>query len=384
MDTWLLPEHLADILPVEARRIEELRRALLDLYRTYGFELVSPPLIEYIDSLLSSPGIDLDLRTCKLVDQLSGRTLGIRADITPQISRIDTHLLNREGVARLCYCGTVLHARPTDLLSSRELLQIGAEIYGHAGIEADLEIIQLAFNTLTLARVQQPRLDLCHLGVARAILNADPLASSQAARIFSLLRDKDVPGLIDLRHAGAMQAETLQALCMLTDLYGDSTVLDRARRELPALPAITTALDTLEVLLAALPESLVSVDLADVRGYGYHSGVTFSLYVQGWHDALVHGGRYDDVSRVFGRARPATGFSLDLRKLAAALPPAEPSGAVRAPWGGGEALLAAVGALRAAGEVVVQILPGHTYEQNEFVCNRELVLQDGTWQVHHL
>jgi ATP phosphoribosyltransferase regulatory subunit len=385
MGNWLLPESLADILPAEARRIEELRRELLDLYRTYGFELVAPPLVEYIDSLLSGTGTDLDLRTCKLIDQLSGRTLGVRADMTPQVSRIDAHLLNRAGVTRLCYCGTVLHARPADLLSGRELLQIGAEIYGHAGVEADIEIIRLVLDTVAVADVRQPRLDLCHPGVVRAIIDADPAAPAHAAQIHALLRDKDVPGLVDLgRQANAPRPDTIQALRTLTALYGDAGTLTRARRELPALPGIAQALDALDALLLALPELRAGIDLADVRGYGYHSGVTFALYAEGWHDALVSGGRYDDVSRAFGRARPATGFSLDLRKLAAGLPAAEPSRAVRAPWGQDVQLVAAVRELRQAGEIVVQVLPGHEHDQDEFVCDRELVPHGGTWAVRKL
>jgi ATP phosphoribosyltransferase regulatory subunit len=385
MGNWLLPESLADILPAEARRIEELRRELLDLYRTYGFELVAPPLVEYIDSLLSGVGSDLDLRTCKLIDQLSGRTLGVRADMTPQVSRIDAHLLNRAGVTRLCYCGTVLHARPADLLSSRELLQIGAEIYGHAGVEADLEIIRLVFDTVSIAGVRNPRLDLCHPGVARAIIDADPAAQAQGPRILSLVREKDAPGIADMAAGpNGLRADTVSALRTLTALYGDNATIERARRELPGLPGVTAALDALQAVVRALPELRVSIDLADVGGYGYHSGVTFALYAEGWHDALASGGRYDDVSRAFGRARPATGFSLDLRKLAAGLAPAEPSRAVRAPWGLDAALVDAVRRLRLSGEIVVQILPGHEHDQDEFICDRELALHDGAWTVRTL
>ncbi len=385
MGNWLLPESLADVLPAEARRIEELRRELLDLYRTYGFELVAPPLVEYIDSLLSGTGSDLDLRTCKLVDQLTGRTLGVRADMTPQVTRIDAHLLNRAGVTRLCYCGNVLHARPSDLLSSRELLQIGAEIYGHAGSEADLEIIQLVLETVAIAGVRNPRLDLCHPGVLRAILKSDPAAAELSQDAIRLMRDKDVPGLGELAaRAPGIRPETLKALQLLPTLYGGPEVLKAARRDLPALPGVAEALDALQAVVDAMPNVSFSVDLADVGGYAYHSGVKFALYAEGWHDALVSGGRYDDVSRAFGRARPATGFSLDLRKLAAGLPPAERARAVRAPWGQAPALTEAVRRLRRSGEIVVQVLPGHEQDQDEFVCDRELALQDGVWTVRTL
>lgn len=385
MGNWLLPESLADVLPAEARRIEELRRELLDLYRTYGFELVAPPLVEYIDSLLSGTGSDLDLRTCKLIDQLSGRTLGVRADMTPQVTRIDAHLLNRAGVTRLCYCGNVLHARPSDLLSSRELLQIGAEIYGHAGFEADLEIIQLVLETVAIAGVRNPRLDLNHPGVLRAILKSDPAAAELAQDAIRLMRDKDVPGLGELAaRAPGIRPETLKALQLLPTLYGGQDVLKIARRDLPALPGIAEALDALQAVVDAMPNVSFSVDLADVGGYAYHSGVKFALYAEGWHDALVSGGRYDDVSHAFGRSRPATGFSLDLRKLAAGLPPAERARAVRAPWGQAPALTEAVRRLRRSGEIVVQVLPGHEQDQDEFVCDRELALQEGVWTVKTL
>lgn len=382
MGNWLLPEGFADVLPAEARRIEELRRALLDLYRTYGFELVAPPLVEYLDSLLSDAagGDDLRLSTCKLVDQLSGRTMGVRADMTPQVTRIDAHLLNRAGVTRLCYCGNVLHARPADLLASRELLQIGAEIYGHAGFEADLEIIRLVLESVEVAGVREPRLDLCHPGVLHALLQSDPAAPALSGAITLLLREKDVPGLGVLAAEG-LRPETVQALKTLANLYGGSEVLAQARRVLPAVPGLAESLDALQALVDALPQVAMSVDLADVSGYGYHSGITFALYAEGWHDALVRGGRYDHVSHAFGRHRPATGFSLDLRKLAAGLEPAERARAVRAPWGEDPALAQAVRALRREGHIVVQVLPGHEHDQDEFVCDRELVLEKGAWAI---
>lgn len=385
MGNWLLPESLADILPAEARRIEELRRELLDLYRTYGFELVAPPLVEYIDSLLSGTGTDLNLRTFKLVDQLSGRTLGVRADMTAQVTRIDAHLLNRAGVTRLCYCGPVLHTRPADFLSSRELLQIGAEIYGHAGFEADLEIVRLLLETVAVAGVNSPRLVVCHPGVVKALLDADPAGAQFGDQVSVLLREKNMPGLRDLAQVpGGLSQTTLEALRLLIGLYGEKTVLDRARQGLPPVSGLGEALDSLQLIADASPDVDMSFDLADIGTYGYHTGVTFAVYASGWHDALVRGGRYDDVSRAFGRARPATGFSLDLRKLAAGLAPAAPTKAIRAPWGQDLLLLDAVRALRRSGEVVVQALPGHASDQDEYICDRELVLQDGRWIVRTL
>ncbi|HUG59064.1 MAG TPA: ATP phosphoribosyltransferase regulatory subunit [Candidimonas sp.] len=383
MSHWLLPESLADILPAEARRIEELRRNLLDLYRTYGFELVAPPLVEYIDSLLSGTGGALNLRTCKLVDQLSGRTLGVRADMTPQVSRIDAHLLNREGVTRLCYCGSVLHARPAGLLSDRELLQIGAEIFGHAGVEADIQILELALESVKRAGVMQARLDLNHPGVVRAIVESDPALEGAADDISELLSTKDIPALAVMagQWPGVRQA-TVQALLDLATLYGGTEVIERARKVLPALPGLIAALDDLETLVRALPTYEFSIDLADMgSGYGYHSGVVFSIYAEGWHDALVKGGRYDGVGKAFGRSRPATGFSLDLRKLSSGLPPAQAAKAIRAPWGTDAALVAAVKGLRDAGEIVVQVLPGQAHRLDEFTVTREVVLDNGAWKV---
>lgn len=383
MTKWLLPESLADILPAEARRIEELRRQLLDLYRVYGFELVMPPLVEYLDSLLTGHGHDLSLRTNKLVDQLSGRTLGVRADMTPQVARIDAHLLNREGVTRLCYCGSVLHTRPMGLFSDRELLQIGAEIFGHAGVEADIQIIELALESVRLAGVKGPRLDLNHPGVLRAIIEADPGLGDIAEEVADLLATKDIPGLRALGAATeGLRPGSLQALVELAGLYGGREVLQRAREALPKLPAVGRALDDLERLAGFLADYDISFDFADVRsGYGYHSGIVFAVYADGWRDTLVRGGRYDGVGKAFGRSRPATGFSLDLRALSGGLAPAMPAKAVRAPWGCEPALSAALRELRAAGHIVVQVLPGQQQSLDEFVFDRELVQAGNEWKV---
>lgn len=381
---WLLPEHLSDVLPAQARRIEELRRELLDLFRTFGFETVSPPMLEYIESLLTGAGKDLGLRTFKLVDQLSGRTLGLRADMTPQITRIDAHLLNRPGVTRLCYCGPVLHARPAGLVASREQLQIGAEIYGYAGIEADLEIIRLAIQSLSVAGVPESQLVLCHDGLVHSIVASDANAQSRADEIVSLLRDKDLPGLAILRSGSSPVSEAVvRALELLPRLYGDISVLDKAQAELPEFVGVRAAIDSLRTLMNRLGEVHVTVDLADVGAYGYHSGITFSVYAPGWHDALVRGGRYDNVSAAFGRARAATGFSMDLIRLARSYGNAEPANAVlvRASSQADNALLQKVAQLRAEGEVVVHLLPGEMAEHDEFVFDRELTQVDGQWVV---
>lgn len=376
---WLLPEHLSDILPAEARRIEELRRAMLDLYRNCGFELVAPPLVEYTESLFVGNSHDLTLQTNKLVDQLSGRTMGVRADMTSQVARIDAHLLNREGVARLCYCGSVLHARPSGLLADRELLQIGAEIYGYAGYEADLQVIELALESLALAGVEDPSLDLNHPGVSRALIEAAGM-QDQAAEVLSLLKEKDVPGLRQLLDATRGVPDNIAtALIRLPSLYGNAQVLDEAASVLPDLPGIRAALQALRTLVEALQVSAVGIDLADVKGYDYHSGVSFAIFGAGWPEAIVRGGRYDSAATSFGRARAATGFSLDLRKVSAGLAPAEPSRAVRAPWLAEPDLTAKIRQLRQEGHVVVQFFPGTTQSIDEFVFDRELVCDNGQW-----
>jgi ATP phosphoribosyltransferase regulatory subunit len=385
MSSWLLPENLSDVLPAEARRIEELRRELLDLYRTYGFELVAPPMVEYLESLVPADDEALRLRTCKLVDQLSGLTMGVRADMTLQVSRIDAHLLNREGVTRLCYCGPVIHARAAGLMSDRELLQIGAEIFGHAGVQADIESIRLALESVRRAGVRQPRLDLNHPGIGRALVDADPALAESVGAVFELLSAKDAPGLEALCAETGARAETLDALVILTTLYGDRSVLDLAARKLPALPALKTALDALQTLCAALPDAPIALDLADMGGgYGYHSGVMFAIYAAGWHDALVRGGRYDGIGRKFGRARPATGLSLDLRKLSAGLPDAQPAQAIRAPWSDDPALADAIRALRAEGRIVIQSLPGEPPRPDEFFVNQELTATGDGWALRPL
>jgi ATP phosphoribosyltransferase regulatory subunit len=383
MPNWLLPEHIADVLPSEARKIEELRRLMLDNFRLYGYELVMPPLLEYVDSLLTGAGKDTDLRTFKLVDQISGRMLGLRADMTTQVARIDAHLLNRDSVTRLCYAGSVLHTRPSGLHATREPLQIGAEIYGHAGLEADAEIQELALGSLAMAGFPDVRLDLSHVGVVRAILEHDAAARKDEAALYALLRAKDTPGLDAI--SAAYAPETRAALMALPNLYGDIDVLAKAREVLPQWPGITRALAELAALAgSALGRAEVAIDLADLRGYAYESGAMFALYVPGLPNAVARGGRYDHVGEAFGRARPATGFSLDLRELARLLPTAERKHSIRAPWGNAPELREVIAQLRKTGEVVIQSLPGHDNEQDEFECDRVLVLEDSNWILKNL
>jgi ATP phosphoribosyltransferase regulatory subunit len=380
---WLLPEHIADVLPAQARHIEELRRGLLDVAASYGCELVMPPLLEHIESLLSGTGRELDLKTFKLVDQLSGRTLGVRADSTPQVARIDAHLLNRAGVTRLCYCGPVLHARPAGMHASREPLQFGAEVYGHAGLEADIEIQDLALDCLRRAGMGGATLDLGDARIVRLLVAAGRLPRTEVDAIYAALAAKDATRLLDASHA--LPEPVRRALQDLLTLYGGGEVIGSARRLLPAEPAIGAALDDLERLAAharsAHPEVAVGFDLADIGGNGYYSGARFAVYAEGSSDAIARGGRYDEVGAIFGRNRPAVGFSLDLKDLADLVPGAQRRPAIRAPWSEEPALRTAIRRLREQGESVVCMLPGHGHEAEEFECDRELVGERGAWTV---
>jgi ATP phosphoribosyltransferase regulatory subunit len=379
MSAWVLPDHIADVLPSEARHIEELRRALLDTARGYAYELVMPPLLEHLESLLTGTGEALDLQTFKLVDQLSGRMMGVRADTTPQVARIDAHLLNRKGVTRLCYCGPVAHTRPDRPHATREPLQLGAEIYGHVGLEADLEVLQLSLDCLRAAEVKGVTVDMGDARIARALLAEVAPAPDLLARIHAALANKDATGLAEL--CQGFPAATRDGLLALLQLYGDASILQQALRVLPRLPAIQDALRDLQWLAEQLAGTPVSFDLADLRGYAYYSGARFAIYAQGASDALVRGGRYDEVGAVFGRNRPAVGFSLDLKQLVGAVGPRPLRAAIRAPWGHADDLRAAITALRAEGEIVVCVLPGHESEVDEFHCDRVLQQAAGQWVV---
>jgi len=309
---WLLPEYIEDMLPAEAMRIETLRRRILDLFFKEKYEFVIPPLLEYMDSLLTGTGHDLELRTFKVVDQLSGRMMGLRADITPQVARIDAHLLNRKGVTRLCYCGSVLHTRPAGPAATREPIQIGAEMFGEPGIAGDLEVQRLLCEALELAGAKRLRLDIGHVAVFRSIVQAAKVNGEHEAELFEALQKKDVPALREFTKG--LSSSLKSALLMLPELYGGVDVIERAEKTLPAIPALKKALGTLRALAKACTVP-ASFDLAELRGYHYHSGVVFDAYCDGISGPVARGGRYDEVGKAFGRARPATGFSIDLRSL---------------------------------------------------------------------
>jgi ATP phosphoribosyltransferase regulatory subunit len=379
MSAWVLPDHIADVLPSEARHIEELRRDLLDMARCYGYELVMPPLLEHLESLLTGTGEALDLQTFKLVDQISGRMMGLRADTTPQVARIDAHLLNRKGVARLCYCGPVLHTRPDKPHATREPLQFGAEIYGHAGMEADLEALLLALDCLKAAKVQTPIVDLADARIVKSLLSGIDIQAGKLAMVHAALAAKDASELASLtRDFPKAQRESLLALI---NLYGDEKVLIEAEKVLQSTPDKRSQLSNLKWLASHLDGVKVSFDLADMRGYAYYTGARFAIYTPSASDALVRGGRYDEVGAVFGRNRPAVGFSLDIKELVGAVAPRHLHTAIRAPWGESPELRKSIAALRHNGETVVCVLPGHESEVDEFQCDRELIEAGDRWVV---
>jgi ATP phosphoribosyltransferase regulatory subunit len=385
MRTWLLPEYIEDILPAEALGMERLRRRILDLFQVHGYELVMPPLLEYTESLLTGTGHDLDLQTFKLVDRLSGRMLGLRADITPQVARIDAHLLNRKGITRLCYCGSVLHTLPNGMNGTREPLQIGAEIYGHRGVESDIEIQRVMMKALGASGVTRTYLDLGHVAVFRSLVRRGSVGPELESDLFRAMQLKDVPAVRALTQK--LERKTRDALTLLPELYGGGEVLKLASRRLPAYPEIRAALGTLATLSRALRDvaRIRCFDLAELRGYRYHSGVVFAAYAEGRANALARGGRYDEVGKAFGRARPATGFSMDLRELAACAASGDARPGVLAPYlPGNAALQRRIEALRGRGETVIEELPGHSDARSELNCNRRLVRRGGRWAIEKL
>lgn len=390
MPAWLLPDQLSDILPAEARRLEALRRRLLDLYASYGYDLVQPPMLEHVESLMVHQARDLDLRTFKVVDQASGRLLGLRADITPQAARIDAHQITQQGVTRLCYAGSVLHAQPAGLLSSREPVQVGCELFGHAGLEADLEVQELALASLDAAGIQKVRLDLSHRGIFLALRGHDPDLALVESEVLACLQAKDRAGL-SLLCKSLSSGETSRSLMALIDLYGPvdgpDGVIARAKKVLPAMPQITQALDHLvavarSAMFTGHPQCVLTVDLSDLRGYRYHNGVIFSIYCEGLPNAVVRGGRYDGVGEIFGRARPATGFSLEMRELLEIAPQQAAAASaqglsIAAPWADDAGLRAAIAAMRAKGESVI-CLPD---AELSAWAGRRLVNDAGNWKV---
>ena len=384
MRNWLLPEFIEDVLPAEAVRIEFLRRHMLDLFKVHGYQYVIPPTLEYLESLITGTGHDLDLATFKVVDQLTGRLMGVRADMTPQAARIDAHMLNQQGVSRLCYAGTVLRTKPDGLARTREPLQLGAELFGHASIESDIEIQRLMIKALQLMGLSELHIDFSHVAIFESLIQSANIQADLEQALYAALQSKDKSSVAQL--AVYLDQSMQQALMALTDLNGDAKVLDRAESVLPKLPKITKALADLRAVAQNLSDLNVQVgfDLSELRGYHYHSGIVFAAYAQGYAGPLALGGRYDEVGIAFGRARPATGFSLDLRGVVTALAPASLSKAILAPQGNDKALLSEIEALRAEGLVVIQVLPNTQTNAQELNCDSQLVLRDGKWLIEKL
>ena len=381
MRNWLLPEYIEDVLPAEAARIETLRRTLLDLFKVHGYQYVIPPMLEYMESLITGVGHDLDLATFKVVDQLTGRLMGVRADMTPQAARIDAHLLNHQGITRLCYAGSVLRTKPDGLAQTREPLQLGAELYGHAAVASDIEIQRLLIKALQAIGIDQLHMDFSHVNIFGSLIEASQVASQLEQELYAALQSKDQSSVAALSQH--LDKTTREALLHLTELNGDKSILVKAAKVLPAIPAVQEALANLSQVSTAL-ESLnvtVSFDLSELRGYHYHSGIVFAAYAQGYKGPLALGGRYDEVGQAFGRARAATGFSLDLRGVVTALQPAKPNMAIFAPANDDASLSVKIDSLRADGQIVIQELSGFESNLDELNCDRKLVHYNSGWHV---
>lgn len=386
-DRWLLPEGIEEVLPEQAKRLEQLRRTLLDTYNSWGYDLVIPPLIEYLESLLTGTGNDLDLQTFKLTDQLTGRLMGVRADMTPQVARIDAHQLNQETPTRLCYIGTVLHTRNDGFAGSRSPLQVGAELYGHAGIESDVEVMTLMLETLAISGVDNPFVDLGHVGIYRQLVKQAGLDKEQEATLFDSLQRKANTEIAASLKEWKLDSTIAAAITSLTSLNGDESVLSEAKSTLKKAGAgVLNALDELTNVAALLkdrlPEVQIHFDLAELRGYHYHTGTVFAAYVAGRGQAVAQGGRYDDIGEVFGRARPATGFSTDLKTLLSlSTYKNNQVAAIYAPADNDADLHRAIAELRQQGEKVICALPGQSGAAKDMGCNRELVKDGSNWKV---
>ncbi|WP_106478647.1 ATP phosphoribosyltransferase regulatory subunit [Phytohalomonas tamaricis] len=385
-DRWLLPDGMDEVLPPQALRMESLRRALLDLYDCWGYDLVVPPPVEFLDSLLTGTGTDLELQTFKLTDQLTGRMMGASADVTPQVARMDAHSLRRDGPVRLCYCAHVLRAQADEYQGGRSPVQVGLELFGHAGLEADIEILRLALSSLTVAGAEDIHLALGHIGIYRALAEEAGLDENDELALFEAVERKNLSDVDALVAQFVSDSALAAMLCHLPRLHGGHDVLARAREVFAAAPAsVADALSQLLAIQGSISEIFPHVslyfDLAELRGYQYHTGMVFAAYVPGYGQALAKGGRYDDTGRAFGRPRPATGCSMDLKMLASLAEQEPPCDGIWAPAREDVALRMRVGELRAAGERVVQALPGQSTNAAAHRCDRELVEVAGQWQV---
>ena len=387
---WLLPEGIEEVLPPQAAVLNRLCGRVIDLFESWGYELVFPPLVEYLDSLLIGTGEDLDLQTFKLTDQLSGRLMGIRADITPQVARIDAHKLKRETPSRLCYVGSVLHTRPAGHGGTRSPLQTGAELYGHAGIESDAEIISLMLKTLQLCGLQSLHVDLGHVGIYRGLVSQLEINTEQESILFNSLQRKATAELKSEIDDWSISTRSADMLFALLELNGGIEILDNARKLLAgAGDAVLGCLDDInkvvDIISTGNRAAPLHVDLAELRGYHYHTGIMFSTYSPGQGQEVARGGRYDDIGRAFGRARPAVGFSLDLKSLFELVSPEiQQRRAIYAPASAVPGLQEAIDSLRESGEIVISELPGQQGGAAEMGCDRELAIEKGAWKVRKI
>ncbi len=387
---WLLPEGIDEVLPPNAAQLDNLCRQLIDLYASWGYELVMPPLIEYLESLLTGTGGDLDLQTFKVTDQLTGRTMGIRADTTPQVARIDVHNLKRDVPARLCYLGPVLHTRPTGQGGTRAPFQIGAELYGHAGQESDAEVLSLLLKTLELSGIQNVHVDLGHVGIYRGLVNGLRLSSAQESILFDALQRKAGAELKSAFSEWSLPIDTSDMLLGLIELNGEIDVLDNARQLLAGagedvLRCIDDLQRIVELTMRQIKNPPLYFDLAELRGYHYYTGVTFAAYVPGQGQGIAFGGRYDDIGRAFGRSRPATGFSTDVKLLFSINPqPDDMRKPIFAPCSEVPGLTEMIDNLRDQGEIVICELPDQVGSAKQMGCDRELVLKNGIWKVEKI
>lgn len=389
---WLLPDGVEEILPLEANKLEILRRQLLDLYESWGYQLVITPLIEYLDSLLVGSSHDLDLHTFKITDQLSGRMMGVRADITPQAARIDAHCLNREGPVRLCYADSVLHTKPRGLLTSRVPIRVGAELYGHAGVECDIELISLMYQTLKTASIDDIYIVLGHVGIFRTLVQAASIDAETEATLFEAVQRKAFDE-IDAVLERAVADKTLgEMLRQLTRLSGGESVLQEAVDVFSKAPEsvkqeLQELLSIAEGVKLRHPDIELCFDLCELRGYEYHTGIVFAAYTTNYGSAVAKGGRYDDIGEVFGRARPASGFDSDLKTIARLSSKTfQKKPAIIAPGLDDVDLLAAIARLRAEGEIVIMNLEEgelNSRDQQDLNCDRKLVSRDGKWQLEN-
>lgn len=391
VDRWLLPDGVEEILPEQAQGVEQLRRQLLDLYNSWGYELVIPPLLEFTESLLSGVGSDLELLTLKVTDQVSGRMMGLRADMTPQAARMDAHSFVRKGVNRLCYADHVLHAKPKSPLAIRTPLQAGVELFGEAGLEADIEVISLLLESLSVAGVDKVTLDLGHVGIYRALIESSDISPQQESELFALLQTKDSVEIQSWINANLESSPAGQWLLDLSSLSGDQSILEHAQTVLADAPdEVHAAIDELvalaTVISARYPNVNVYFDLSELRGYHYHTGMVFAAYAEGFGDAIANGGRYDHIGEAFGRARPATGFGLNLTSVIglSEVQLATAATGIYAPASEDEAQWQAICQLRQQGERVVCGLSSEADDLSELSCNRQLLLVDGAYSVKPL